>query len=288
MTEATGGYYLPHGSHWPIFGSMALFTMAIGVANYFQGAPWGLWVLIGGFAILVFMMFGWWGTVIAESESGAYNDQVDSSFRMGMAWFIVSEVFFFAGFFGALAYARFFSVEWLGGGDFWTSMLIWGGQSLSWPVAGPGASEAIREFEVMAAWPLATINTILLLSSSVTVTIAHHALKDNHRKKLNNWMFVTILCGLAFIAIQGYEFLHGWYHNMTLATGIYGSTFYMLTGFHGFHVTVGSLGLIAITGRCLKGHFSPTHDFGFAGVSWYWHFVDVVWLGLFVFVYILA
>ncbi|HET8701076.1 MAG TPA: cytochrome c oxidase subunit 3 [Nitrococcus sp.] len=287
MAEAHGGYYLPHPSHWPISGSIALFTLAIGTACYFQGFSWGPWVMLLGFAILIFMVFGWLGTVIGESISGAYNDQVDRSFRWGMSWFIFSEVMFFGAFFGALFYAHVLSVPWLAGGDAATNQLLWHGQSFGWTTAGPGFPNV--KFEAMEAWPLATFNTIFLLASSVTVTIAHHALKDGDRDKVKKFMFITVGLGLLFLICQGYEFWHAWnVQNMTLHTGVYGSTFFMLTGFHGFHVTLGTTMLIVITARILKGHFDQTHHFAFEGVSWYWHFVDVVWLGLFVFVYILA
>lgn len=286
MAAAHGGYYLPHGSHWPIVGSISLFTLAIGTASFFQGAAWGPWVMLAGFAILVFMMFGWLGTVVGESEAGSYNDQVDRSFRWAMSWFIFSEVMFFAAFFGALYYARIFSVPWLSGGDLETNQLLWNGLSLNWPTAGPGAD---YEWEHMGPWPIPTINTILLLSSGVTITLAHHALKAGERTKLVQWMWATVALGAIFLMFQAYEFHEAWTEmNLTLHTGVYGSTFFMLTGFHGFHVTVGTIMLIVITARCMKGHFTPDHHFAFEGVAWYWHFVDVVWLGLYIFVYVLV
>ncbi len=287
MAATHGGYYLPHGSHWPITGSIAIFTLAVGTASYFQGAGWGPWVMLTGFAILVFMMFGWLGTVIGESVAGSYNEQVDRSFRWGMSWFIFSEVMFFAAFFGALYYARIFSVPWLGGGDVETSQLLWDGLSLNWPTAGPGYADF--EFEYMPAWPIPTINTILLLTSGVTITIAHHALKAVDREKLVKWMWATVALGVTFLMFQAFEFYEAWHHmNLTLHTGVYGSTFFMLTGFHGFHVTIGTIMLIVISLRCMKGHFTPENHFGFEGVAWYWHFVDVVWLGLYIFVYVLV
>lgn len=286
MAAAHGGYYLPHGSHWPIVGSISLFTLAVGTASYFQGAGWGPWVMLLGFGILVFMMFGWLGTVVGESLAGSYNDQVDRSFRWAMSWFIFSEVMFFGAFFGALYYARVFSVPWLSGADLETNQLLWNGLSLNWPTAGPGLAEF--EFEHMGPWPIPTINTILLLSSGVTITLAHHALKASERTRLVQWMCATVGLGVLFLAFQAFEFHEAWTAmNLTLGTGIYGSTFFMLTGFHGFHVTIGTIMLIVITARCFKGHFTPNHHFAFEGVAWYWHFVDVVWLGLYIFVYVL-
>jgi len=281
MSSQAGGYYLPSPSYWPVTGSVALFLMAFGGVLWMNGVGAGPYVVLAGAAILIYMMFGWFGTVIGESESGKYNKQVDLSFRWAMSWFIFSEVMFFAAFFGALFYMRVLSVPWLSAAD--TGSLLWPGFKAAWPVSGPGISE---QFTPMGAWGIPAINTAILLSSGVTITIAHWALKQNNRAWLNLFMFFTIALGITFLSLQAYEYGHA-YHalNLTLATGAYGSTFYMLTGFHGFHVTVGTIMLIVIWIRCLKGHFKPEHHFGFEGVSWYWHFVDVVWLGLFVFVY---
>ncbi|MDN5871414.1 MAG: cytochrome c oxidase subunit 3 [Nitrococcus sp.] len=288
MAEAHGGYYLPQPSHWPITGSITLFILFFSTASWFQGAAWGPWGMLLGFALLLVLLFGWFGTVIGESEGHLYDAQVDRTFRWAMAWFIFTEVMFFGGFFGALFYARIFSVPWLGGDDVATNVLLWGGQALDWPMhMAPGLKDL--EFEFMPAWPLATFNTIFLLSSSVTVTIAHHALKEGDRDKVKKFMLITVALGVLFLLVQVYEFHHAWTsENLTLASGVYGSTFFMLTGFHGFHVTIGTIGLITITARIYRGHFTPEHHFGFEGIAWYWHFVDVVWLGLFIFVYILA
>jgi cytochrome c oxidase subunit 3 len=243
-------------------------------------------MMVVGLGIVFFMMFGWFGQVIRESESGTYNDQVDKSFRWGMGWFIFSEVMFFAAFFGALFYARIFSVPWLGGADVETNELLWNGWEAMWPTNGPG--DVGGEFESMAAWGIPAINTLLLLSSGVTVTFAHWALKKNSRGPLVMWLLATVVLGFSFLGLQIFEYTHAYHEmNLTLGSGIYGSTFFMLTGFHGFHVTIGAIMLTVIMLRCAKGHFTPDHHFGFEGVAWYWHFVDVVWLGLFIFVYIL-
>jgi len=266
---------------------VGLSSGVVGAAGFLQGLSWGPYVMAIGIAILLYMVFGWFGTVIRESVSGYYNSQVDTSFRWGMIWFIFSEVMFFAAFFGALFYARVLSVPWLGGADALTSKFIWDAIPLSWPTAGPGNTGL--EFEAMAAWPIPTFNTLILLSSGVTITIAHHALKAAHRGKLVLFMIATVLLGAAFLALQAYEYHEAYTQmNLTLGTGIYGSTFFMLTGFHGLHVTLGTIMLIVITLRCMKGHFSADNHFGFEAVAWYWHFVDVVWLGLYLFVYVLA
>ncbi|MBI0415237.1 MAG: cytochrome c oxidase subunit 3, partial [Nitrosospira sp.] len=225
-------------------------------------------------------IFGWFRTVARESEAGKFNDQVDKSFRWGMSWFIFSEVMFFAAFFGALYYMRVLSVPWLSDLE---HKILWPDFAGGWPVSGPGITQ---KFTPMGPWGLPAFNTFLLLTSGVTVTWAHWALKLNKRGQLKWGLFLTILLGFLFIGCQAYEYMHAYSElDLKLTSGAYGATFYMLTGFHGFHVTLGAIMLTVIYCRVLSGHFKPEHHFGFEGVSWYWHFVDVVWLGLFIFVY---
>lgn len=280
MSQETSHYYVPSPSTWPITGSIALLFMGFGAAFSVNKYPVGYGLLAIGFAILIYMLFGWFGTVVRESESGKFNSQVDLSFRWGMSWFIFSEVMFFAAFFGALFYMRVLSVPWLGDLE---HKILWPDFTAQWPVSGPGISE---KFSPMGAWGIPAINTLLLLSSGVTVTWAHWALKLNKRAQLKWGLFFTILLGALFIGLQAYEYSHAYSElGLKLTSGAYGATFYMLTGFHGFHVTLGAIMLTVIYFRVLSGHFKPEHHFGFEAVSWYWHFVDVVWLGLFVFVY---
>jgi cytochrome c oxidase subunit III len=204
------------------------------------------------------------------------------SFRWGMSWFIFSEVMFFGAFFGALFYMRVITIPELGDLE---HKLIWPDFQSDWPATGPGIKDP---FTPMGAWGIPAINTLLLLTSGVTVTLAHWALIRNDRLKLIAWMFATIGLGVLFLGFQVYEYGHAYSElNLKLTTGAYGATFFMLTGFHGFHVTVGCLMLTTILFRCVAGHFKPDHHFGFEGVAWYWHFVDVVWVGLFIFVYML-
>ncbi len=273
-------YYVPAPSTWPIIGSISLFCMATGATLWINGTDAGQWLLLAGFIGLVYMMFGWFGNVVGESEGGSYNKHVDVSFRWGMSWFIFSEVMFFAAFFGALFWARNMSIPDLGSLE---SKLLWPDFSAGWPSIGPGRTDGFTE---MDPWGLPALNTLLLLTSGVTLTWAHHALKANHRGQLILGMILTIGLGIAFLACQAYEYVHAYHElNLKLTSGIYGSTFFLLTGFHGFHVTVGTIMLIVILFRCIKGHFRPEHHFGFEAVAWYWHFVDVVWLLLFVLVY---
>ena len=277
---STQGYFIPQPSSWPIKGSIALFLMAIGAATWINDLMPGPYAVALGFAGLVYTLSGWFGTVAGESEGGDYSRQVDTSFRWSMSWFIFSEVMFFAAFFGALFYARQLSVPWLGDLE---HKVIWPDFSGMWPTAGPALAE---KFTPMGPFWIPTINTALLLSSGVTLTIAHHALKDNKRGMLNLFLFLTILLGVIFLGFQAYEYTHAYSEfNLKLTSGIYGSTFFMLTGFHGFHVTVGAIMLTVVWARCLKGHFKPDHHFAFEGAAWYWHFVDVVWLGLYIVVY---
>jgi len=281
-------YYVPHSSPWPIVGAAAMFTTVGGAAMWINGANAGPWTFIFGLALLATMFIGWFGAVIRESEGRLYNEAVDRSFRMGMMWFIFSEVMFFAAFFGALFYARQFALPWLSGeGDgALTNQYLWPGYSAGWPTNGPG--QIGGSFQTISAWGLPLVNTLLLLSSGVTITIAHHALKANKRGALIFWLAATIALGAIFLCVQGYEYYHAYHElGLTLGSGIYGSTFFMLTGFHGMHVFLGTVMLIVIWLRCVRGHFSPDHHFGFEAVAWYWHFVDVVWLGLFLFVYVL-
>ena len=280
-------YYLPDPSKWPITGSVGLFFLLGGFAAYLSGLSGGPISMIIGFAIVVFMLFGWFGTVIGESETGQYNDQVDVSFRMGMGWFIFSEVLFFAAFFGALFYVRVYSVPWIGGegiGAFATHPFLWPDYESTWPTNGP--ADIGGAFDIIPAFGIPALNTIILLSSGVTVTLAHWALKRNQRSRLSFWLFVTVALGVLFLYYQVIEFHHAYTElNLTLGSGVYGSTFFMLTGFHGLHVTMGATMLAVIWVRTLRGHFTPRKHFAFEGVAWYWHFVDVVWLGLFIFVY---
>ncbi len=286
MSEAHGGYYIPHGTTWPIIGSIGLTTLLAGAASLLNGASVGSAMMFAGVAIMLLMLFGWFGTVIRESEGGMYNAQVDKSFRWGMAWFIFSEVMFFAAFFGALYYARVLAVPWLGGGDEVTNQMLWNGWQAAWPTNGP--ADIGGEFETIPAWGIPAINTLLLLSSGVTVTFAHWALKKNNRGALVLWLIATVALGATFLGLQAKEYIHAYHElNLTLGSGIYGSTFFMLTGFHGMHVTIGAIMLTIITLRAMKGHFTPDRHFAFEAVAWYWHFVDVVWLGLFIFVYVL-
>ena len=286
MSQADDRYYVPHGSHWPIVGSIGLLFLMVGVSNWLNGSDSGFWVMLTGVAVVVFMLFGWFGTVIGESQGGLYNAQVDKSFRMGMFWFIFSEVMFFCAFFGALFYARNMSIPWLGGesNNFFTNLLLWEGYEGGWPSNGP--AEVGGEYEAMSPFGLPLINTAILLTSSVTITIAHHALLAGHRKILSAFLACTFLLGFVFVYLQGVEYVEAYDHlNLKMTTGIYGSTFFMLTGFHGMHVTIGAIMLTIMWFRVVKGHFSPDKHFAFEAVAWYWHFVDVVWVGLYVFVY---
>lgn len=284
-------YYLPHKANHPILGSIGLFTLLAGFSNLLNGSTIGAPMMWLGGGILVYMLYGWFGAVIRESVSGIYNHQVDVSFRMGMIWFITSEVFFFAAFFGALYYTRNYALPWMGGEGSALGMdtheYLWKSFENVWPTNGPGHVGGVDgEFEPMGAWGVPAINTLILLTSGLTVTLAHWGLLAGDRQKLIKWLAATVGLGFLFVVLQGFEY-HEAYSEMglTLGTGIYGSTFFMLTGFHGLHVTIGAIMLTVVLLRSMKGHFSAEHHFAFEAAAWYWHFVDVVWLGLFIFVY---
>jgi cytochrome c oxidase subunit 3 len=284
-------YYIPEGSKWPIVGTLSLFITFLGGAMMFNSVDAGKYVLIVGLAALTYMFAGWFADVISESIAGKYSKQVDVSFRMGMGWFILSEVMFFAAFFGALYYARMFSIPWLSGegqgGHNGTHEFLWSSFQASWPMnVMPDPSKYTQYKDVVPAFGVPAINTALLLASGVTVTFAHWALKKANRTALNVWLFATVALGFIFVYFQAGEYAHAMNDlDLTINGGIYGSTFYLLTGFHGFHVTMGAVMLAVILFRSLKGHFSDKDHFAFEDVAWYWHFVDVVWLGLFIFVY---
>jgi len=279
-------YYIPESSPWPIVAMLSVFFMLSGTALTINAVGAGIWMILAGFALLLVVFYGWFGQVIKENLSDKYNEQVDGSFRQGMFWFIASEVFFFLSFFGALYYVRDIALPWLGGEGYLgvTREVLYNQFVANWPSAGP--EQLGGEFEPMGAWGIPALNTLILLTSGATVTWAHWGLKEHNQKKLVLGLAATIALGLLFVGMQTYEYLHAYGElNLTLKSGVYGSTFYMLTGFHGFHVTMGTIMLIVILVRAMKSHFSPHNHFAFEAVAWYWHFVDVVWLGLFVFIY---
>jgi cytochrome c oxidase subunit 3 len=267
--------------------AIGLFFVILGASQWINGAGWGAWSLAFGMLVWLGTLFQWFRDAIAESEGGLYSRRIDLSYRWSMSWFIFSEVMFFGAFFTALWWARAHSVPALGSLD---NALLWPDFKAAWPSAAPGTTASpagiIEPFTIMTPFWLPTINTALLLSSGVTLTIAHHALRENHRGHAITFMWLTVLLGAVFLTVQGYEYFHAYSElNLKLSSGVYGSTFYILTGFHGFHVLVGMLMLLFITLRLHQGHFTADRHFGFEGAAWYWHFVDVVWLGLYVLVY---
>lgn len=280
-------YYVPEKARWPIVGSVGMFLMLGSAAFWMNDYDLAKWPFFAGVLIIMYMLVRWFGDVIRESEEGVYNEQVDTSFRMGMMWFIFSEIMFFAAFFGALFYARVLSVPWLGGEGTGalTNEMLWQGYQNVWPTAGP--EDLGGGFQTIPAFGIPFMNTLILLTSGATVTLAHHALKKNLRRNLVFWLAATVALGFVFVGFQVSEYKEAYQElGLTLGSGIYGSTFFMLTGFHGLHVTLGAIMLLVITVRSALGHFRPHQHFGFEAVAWYWHFVDVVWLALFIFVYV--
>jgi cytochrome c oxidase subunit 3 len=284
---ATPYYFIPAPSRHPAMLALGMLLVIFGASQWINHTSWGAWVLLAGVAVWLTVLFQWFRQAIGESEGGLYSDRVDVSFRWSMSWFIFSEVMFFAAFFGALYWARVFALPMLGDLN---HQVLWPDFKAVWPSAGGGVTASpagiVEPFQTMGPFWLPTINTALLLTSGVTLTIAHHALIANQRSKTVFWMWITVALGVAFLFVQGYEYAHAYRDlNLKLSSGIFGSTFFMLTGFHGFHVFVGMLMLVFITLRIMKGHFTPQRHFGFEGAAWYWHFVDVVWLGLYFLVY---
>ncbi len=288
--SAKDAYYIPQKATWPILATVGLAVTLIGFANYLNGSSIGPILMVLGLLIFIGMLAGWFTLQATESESGTYNTQVGISYRMGMMWFIFSEIMFFAVFFGSLWYTRNLSVPWLGGEGAGpgreTQEFLWSSFQATWPSNGPG--EVGGDFEPMGTWGLPFLNTLILLSSGVTCTWAHHGLLSKNRDQLIKGLMVTVGLGFLFVSLQALEYYEAYHElGLTLGSGIYGSTFFMLTGFHGAHVCVGAIMLSTVLFRSWKGHFTPENHFVFEAAAWYWHFVDVVWLGLFVFVYML-
>ena len=265
-------YHLVDPSPWPFIGAVSAFIMAIG-AVFWMHNQIGPWVLILGFLGVLYTMFMWWRDVIREANQGDHTPVVALHLRYGMIMFIVSEVMFFVAWFWAFFDASLFTNETIQA----SRVLATGGE---WPPKG---------IEILDPWHLPLINTLILLTSGTTVTWAHHALLNNDRQGLKWGLVATIVLGVLFTSIQGYEYAHAAFgFNRDVAGNIYGSTFFMATGFHGFHVLIGTLFLIVCLFRAMGGAFTPKQHFGFEAAAWYWHFVDVVWLFLFSCVYIWA
>lgn len=292
-------YYIADPSYWPIVGSIGLFCTVIGLVQVLHEGAIGPYLMVAGIAILLTTMFGWFGKVINESIAGLHSEQMDRTYRWGMLWFIVSELFLFGIFFGALFYTRIFTLPELGADPYAfakaimfykgtaTHTYLWPSFQNTWPLlSNPNPALFKGPKEVMQASGIPALNTLILLSSAVTVTWAHWGLKKGNRKQLIIGLLLTILLGATFEGFQAHEYIEAYTHfHLTLASGIYGTTFYTLTGLHAMHVTIGVIMLTIILLRCLKGHFLPEHHFAFEAVSWYWHFVDVIWIILFIFVY---
>lgn len=270
-------YHLVDPSPWPAVGATSAFITAVGAVMYFHES--GSWLLVLGLIGIMFTMFMWWRDVINEAQvTKDHTPVVQLHMRYGMIMFIASEVMFFVAWFWAYFDAALFpgSVKEIaeGGGQL-IGMVerneVTGGQ---WP------PEGIVTFD---PWELPLVNTLILLTSGTTVTWAHHALLKNDRKGLVWGLFITVVLGVLFTATQAFEYMHA---EFKFADNIYGATFFMATGFHGFHVIVGTICLTVMLFRAMAGHFTPKQHFGFEAAAWYWHFVDVVWLFLFACIYV--
>ena len=264
-------YHLVEPSPWPAVGAASAFITAVGAVVWMHGsAPW---VMIIGFLGLLYTMFMWWRDVIHEAHAGDHTPVVSLHLRYGMIMFIASEVMFFVAWFWAFFDASLFSDEAIQA----SRVALTGGV---WPPTGT---------KIFDPWHLPLVNTLILLTSGTTVTWAHHALLNNDRQGLKWGLIATVALGTLFTCVQAYEYAHAQFAFSREGEGnIYGSTFFMATGFHGFHVLVGTIFLLVCLFRAMKGHFTPQQHFGFEAAAWYWHFVDVVWLFLFSCVYVWA
>jgi cytochrome c oxidase subunit 3 len=315
-------YYVPEQSRLAICMSVSMAVAVLGVAGGINSLTFGgdgsnSWFMFAaGVAMIIATMFAWFGIAIKENLQGMNSEQLKRSYRIGMQWFIFSEVMFFATFFGTLFYVRTFAGPWLAGlgdHDSFTNTILWNGFSYAWPLMETpqdaiGGAEAQAKAGFLAmngefsgadksmSWPgfadalgwIPLYNTVLLITSSVTCEFAHHALKHGNKGKFNAWLLITLLLAFTFVGFQVYEYYEAYAHyGLTLGAGIYGATFFMLTGFHGFHVCMGAIMLTVQWLRSVgKGHFTAEDHFGFEASAWYWHFVDVVWIFLVLVVYL--
>ncbi len=275
-------YYLPQPTPWPILGCVALPTMAIGAAAWVNHVSQGAYVLAAGVLLLLVMLIGWFGTVIRESDCRLYNGQVNTSLRQGMAWFIFTEAIIFGALFGALFYLRLYAVPHLASGE---TATLWPGFRPGWPTAGPDFSGS---FTAMKAWGIAAINTVVLLSSGVVVSLANSAIARGNLVRFKPALALVIVLGVIFLCLQTSEYYRAFTRlNLSFSTGPYGATFFFLTGLHGLHVAIGALFPSVVLIRTLRGQITQQHHFAFTAASWYWHFVDTVWVLLFIFVYVI-
>jgi len=260
-------YHLVDPSAWPVIGSVAVFVTAVGAIYYMHGSS--PWAMIIGFVGIAYTMIGWWRDVIIEAQRGDHKPVVQLHLRYGMIMFIASEVMFFVAWFWAYFDASLFP----GNDIMFARAAATGGV---WPPVG---------IETFDPWHLPFINTLILLTSGTTATWAHHALQHGDRKGLKQGLLLTVILGVLFTCLQAYEYSHA---AFGFSGNIYGATFFMATGFHGFHVIIGTIFLAVCLGRAMSGHFTEKHHFGFEAAAWYWHFVDVVWLFLFVSIYVVG
>lgn len=302
MEHAQQSYYVPAQSKLPLLTAFAMFLTVFGIGHWLNGSDNGPLLFASGFLVMAVAMWLWFSTVIRENLAGLNSDQLKRSYVWGMGWFIFSEFMFFSAFFGALYYIRTFSLPHLS--EVETSTLIWNGFQAEWPlmttpemmISGNEANHLGPEQNLsnpgLLSWFtwLPFWNTLVLLTSSFTIHFAHTALNKGKKTLFNRWLGLTVALGVIFLVLQVLEYYEAYQHmGLTLASGIYGATFFILTGFHGLHVTMGTFILGVMLVRSLvKGHFKHGDAFGFESASWYWHFVDVVWLGLFIFVYVLG
>lgn len=304
METKHDNYYVPDQSKLPLLASLGLFLTIFGMANWLndikaETSGSGITIFFLGLLLFCYVLYSWFATVVSENIRGLNSAQLKRSYVWGMGWFIFSEVMFFAAFFGALYYIRSIALPGLSEGP--TSELLWNNFSGEWPlmqtpdqalnganatVTGPGENMSNPGLANWGSW-LPFYNTVVLLASSVTVHFAHSALLKDNKKGFNLWLGITVALGMIFLFLQYKEYAHAFHVGLTIDSGVYGTTFFLLTGFHGLHVTLGTFMLLVQWLRSIfKNHFKSDDCFGFEASAWYWHFVDVVWVGLFIFVYV--
>ena len=280
MTEPEH-YFVPEPVSWPLMSAAALLLMAFGAAAWLNEGAAGPYILVLGLLVLVAMVFSWFRGLISEGRSGLYDAQVEAAIRGGMAWFIFSEILVFGALFAALFYERFIAVPGLASGD--THTFLWPAFHGGWPASGPSIAGT---FTAMKPWSIPALNTLMLLSSGIAISLANVALNRSRRGLMIGLVLTTVVLGLLFLRLQASEYYHAYTAlNLSLATGAYGGTFFILTGLHGLHVAIGTAFMIVTLQRMVRGDFTAKHHLGFQAATWDWHFVGIVWLILFVLVY---
>lgn len=289
MTEEHGSYFVPEYSIWPILGALGLSGVAVGSLNF--SSLWGAVFFAIGALTLIFMLIGWFSDIVYESRAGLYSEQMNKTFRWGMAWFLFCEAFFFGAIMGALLYVRFATLPWLAGlgtaGSTLTHYVLWPNFQSVWPLLkNPGPNVFVPAHEMISAWGIPALNTLIILLSAISASLALYLLKHGRFAGVIAALVLTMLLGVIFLISQiNCMVLLVTQYGLTLTSGIYGSLLYFLMSFHSLHVFVGLLLLMIILLRMVKKQFDERRHFAFEATVWFWNFLTVVWILIFMCLY---